>query len=595
MNFRRYLKTVFAIVLTFLSIQIVLAQAVPVELVKYDNGNWQLLRNGKPYFIKGTGGDASKKLLAAAGANTFRTWGVGQDLGKQLDEAEELGLTVVVGHWLGHERHGFDYSNTEMLEAQYTQVREDVMKYKDHPAVLLWAIGNEMEGFAEGDNAIIWLHIQELAAMIKEIDLNHPIMTVTAEIGGRRVESVHKLCPDIDIMGINSYGGLPSLPERYKELSGAKPFIITEFGPPGVWEITKTEFGAPPELTSTEKADFYRLAYEISASSELCLGSFAFTWGSKIEVTSSWYGMFLSSGEKLAAVDVMTEIWSGKSPENLCPEIRSFKLVGSDVVQPGDTFEIKLDVADPEGVNVAVDWMICSEPSEYLIANQTQWVPLALDNIIISSSSKGAILTIPGGGIYRLYMTAFDGIGGAATANVPIKVEGDQAQLRYKLPLAVYADGFPQPWSYSGWMGNHEVLSLDPDYKIQPNSGETCIKIRARAPFGWTGIAWQNPANDWGDLAGGYDLTSATKLTFWARGEMGGELIDFGVGLLNSDKEFYDTAKTELKRIKLKKKWKQYSINLKGKDLSNIKTPFYWIIGGNNHTITFYLDDIKFE
>jgi hypothetical protein len=121
------------------------------------------------------------------------------------------------------------------------------------------------------------------------------------------------------------------------------------------------------------------------------------------------------------------------------------------------------------------------------------------------------------------------------------------------------------------------------------------MKIRCSAPFGWTGVAWQNPANDWGDKPGGYDLTGAKKLTFWAKGEMGGELIDFGVGLLNSDKEFHDTAKVEFKSIKLKKKWKQYSINLKGKDLSNIKIPFYWISGGNNHTVTFYLDDIQFE
>ena len=41
---------------------------------------------------------------------------------------------------------------------------------------------------------------------------------------------------------------------------GTKPVIITEFGPPGVWEIAMTSFGAPPELTSTEKAAVYREA-----------------------------------------------------------------------------------------------------------------------------------------------------------------------------------------------------------------------------------------------------------------------------------------------------------------------------------------------
>jgi len=590
-------RLIFYFLFSFLSIHLLLAQAVPVELIETDDGNWQFLRNGEPYFIKGAGGDGSKEFLAASGANTFRTWGVSDDLEQQLDQAQELDLTVVVGHWLGHEKHGFDYSNTEMLEAQFTRVREDVIKYKDHPAVLLWSIGNEMEGFAEGDTKIIWSHVQKLAAMIKEIDPNHPIMTVTAEIGGKRVELLHKLCPDIDIMGINSYGGLPSIPQRYKELGGTKPYIITEFGPPGSWECKETDFGAPLELSSTEKAEFYRTAYEkgVLAAEKLCLGSFAFTWGSKIEVTSSWYGMFLSTGEKLAAVDEMTKIWSGSHPENLCPVIRSFELVGPNIVQSGETSEIILDIVDPEGENIAVNWLICNEPTEYLIADQTQWVPLELDNIITSSSSNGAVLTMPGSGIYRLYMTAFDGNGGAATANVPIKVEGETTELRYKFPLAVYADGLPQPWSYSGWMGDHESLTIDSEYKISPHNGNTCLKIRCKAPFGWTGIAWQNPANDWGDKPGGYNLIGAKKLTFWAKGEMGGEQIDFGVGLLNSDKEFHDTVKTELKGIKLKKKWKQYTINLKRKDLSCIKTPFYWISGGKNHTLTFYLDDIKFE
>jgi len=307
----------FPIILSIISllVKLMFSQAVPAELIETSDGQWQLLRDGKPYFIKGAGGAGSKEMLAVAGANSFRTWGVDENLKQQLDEAQKLGLSVVVGHWLGHERHGFSYDDSLSLYKQFTRVKNDVIKFKDHPAVLLWSIGNEMEGFSEGDNVAIWSHIQDLAKMIKEIDPKHPIMTVTAEIGGKRVESIHKFCPDIDIMGINSYGGLPSLPERYKDLEGKKPFIITEFGPPGSWETAKNEYGAPLELNSTEKADFYRKAYENGCLllSELCLGSFAFTWGSKIEVTSTWFGMFLPGGEKLASVDVMTELWSGKN------------------------------------------------------------------------------------------------------------------------------------------------------------------------------------------------------------------------------------------------------------------------------------------
>lgn len=593
MNF----KKIISFLLLFSFCQILISKAIPVKLMRNDKGNWQLLRDEQPYFIKGAGGDGSKEFLAECGANSFRTWGVDEDLELQLDEAEKLGLSVVVGHWLGQERHGFDYNNSEMLKEQFNRVKSDVLKYKDHPAVLLWAIGNEMEGFAEGDNVAIWQHVEDLAKMIKEIDPHHPTMTVTAEIGGKRIEMLHKYCPSIDILGINSYGGLPTIPARYKKLGGTKPYIITEFGPPGNWESAETDFGAPLELNSTQKAKFYQKAYKkgVLNSDGFCLGSFAFFWGSKIEVTSSWYGMFLPTAEKLAAVDAMKELWSNQKTENLCPEIRSFELTGSDLRNIDEEIEVKLDVSDPEKDKLKIVWMICKEPEEYLIGEQTQWVPLALENIITSISKKGATLAIPSAGIYRLYMTAVDEQGGAAAANVPIKVIGEKTELNYKLPLAVYVDDLPQPWFHSGWMGNYEALTFNAKFTENTHLGKNCIKIRYSAPNDWVGVAWQYPANDWGNLPGGYNLAGVTKLTFWAKGEFGTEVVSFGVGLLDSDKKYFDTAKAELKDIKLKQKWKKYTIKLKNKDLSNIKTPFYFVITGQQKSVTFYLDDIKFE
>ncbi len=172
-------------------------------------------------------------------------------------------------------------------------VRQTILRYKDHPAVLLWGLGNEMEGYAKGDNAAIWSTIQNLAAMTKKLDPNHPTMTVVAEIGGDRVKNIHRLCPDIDIVGINCYAGLANLPKRYKDAGGTKPYIVTEFGPPGMWETPKTSWGVAPELTSTAKADVYRKNYDlgVTGAKGLCLGSYAFLWGSKQEATATWFGM----------------------------------------------------------------------------------------------------------------------------------------------------------------------------------------------------------------------------------------------------------------------------------------------------------------
>ena len=91
----KFLVLFFGIVFfVFIETQKLFAQAIPVELIKTADGHWQLIRDGQPYYIKGAGGDGPKDLLAKAGANTFRTWGIGPDFGEQLDQAQQLGINV---------------------------------------------------------------------------------------------------------------------------------------------------------------------------------------------------------------------------------------------------------------------------------------------------------------------------------------------------------------------------------------------------------------------------------------------------------------------------------------------------------------------
>ena len=113
--------------------------------VTINNGQFQLLRNGEPYSIRGVGGHEHLPLLVAAGGNSIRTWSP-DGLDRLLDEAHEQGLTVCVGMWLGHQRHGFDYQNESAVLKQLNDCLRVVRQYKDHPAVLLWGIGNEMYG-----------------------------------------------------------------------------------------------------------------------------------------------------------------------------------------------------------------------------------------------------------------------------------------------------------------------------------------------------------------------------------------------------------------------------------------------------------------
>ena len=51
------------------------AEAIPVELRKTPQG-WQLLRGGKPYFIRGAGGDGSlEERVGNEGGRGARFWG----------------------------------------------------------------------------------------------------------------------------------------------------------------------------------------------------------------------------------------------------------------------------------------------------------------------------------------------------------------------------------------------------------------------------------------------------------------------------------------------------------------------------------------
>ena len=404
------------------------AEAIPVELRQTDEG-WQLLRDGEPYFIRGVGGSASLEDLAAAGGNSVRTWDAA-DIDPLLDEAHSLGISVSVGIWLGHERHGFDYGDKKQVREQFQRAREIVLRYKDHPAVLLWGIGNEMEGFGEGDDPAIWKAVNDIAAMIKELDPAHPTMSTTAFVHGGRIEYVHRKSPAIDIHGVNAYGGAVVVPEWLQAGGASKPFVLTEFGPVGPWEMPKTEWGAPVEQTSTEKADFYRRVYEevIKGSPGSALGSYAFLWGEKMEATATWFGMYLDDGSKLAAVDTMTELWSGKPAENRAPTLEPLVLDGEPRVAPGAKISVSSGVSDPEGGALRARWVLRPESGDYATGGDFRPKLPNIDGAVLKGDVTGARVRMPDEpGAYRLFLYAYDEAGNAATANLPLLVEGQDS------------------------------------------------------------------------------------------------------------------------------------------------------------------------
>ena len=160
-------------------------------------------------------------------------------------------------------------------------------------------------------------------------------------------------------------------------------------------------------------------------------------------------------------------------------------------------------------------------------------------------------------------------------------------------------------FSPSGWMGDGEYGRKYIDFlgadTSNPHSPPTSIKVIYRLrPGRWAGIYWLNWPDNWGEKPGNnYAGKNLTRLTFWARGETGNEIIEFKAGGIdNPSKPYRDSFIRTTGRVKLSTDWKQYEIDLSGADLSSVIGGFCWVASADYNStkaIAFYLDDIVLE
>ncbi len=411
---------------------------VHVEVRQID-GQWQLFRGGQPYYIHGAGlefGDIDR--LAEHGANSLRTWRTdnGRDTGQEiLDRAHKNGLTVTMGLEIAREREGsgrgyfgFDYDDPVAVAEQLERVRQEVLMYKDHPALLMWGIGNELN--LGSTNPRVWDAINDISIMIHELDPHHPTTTMLAGLNPALANDIRQRAPDLDLIAIQSYADIVNLPRYLDEAGWDGPYIVTEWGATGHWEVLSTPWNAPIENTSTVKAEFYRERYEkvIAADTVQCLGSYVFLWGQKQERTPTWYGLFLESGEKTEAVDVMQTVWNGEEPANHSPQIVSMHLDGKTAMDSieihlGNTYGASVSAVDADGDSLAYKWEIMPESVDLGHGGDDEIKPLTLPDRFDTENEANVILAAPKTpGPYRLFVYVFDGQGGAGHANIPLLV-----------------------------------------------------------------------------------------------------------------------------------------------------------------------------
>jgi exo-beta-1,3-glucanase (GH17 family) len=206
----------------------------------------QLLMNDKQYIIKGIcyhpvpkGSENHRgfdnltqdlALMTEAGINTIRVYEPIDDL-KVLDEINKAGIKVIIG---------FGYDQGGVYDIVSGTFIDYVKKYKDHNAILMWELGNEYNYHPEwfkGDIKNWYKDMNDAAALIHEVDTNHPVTTAHGDLPDALAL---KMGSNIDVWGMNVYRWDNPEPiyKEWEKVSN-KPMYLSEAGADSFMKITK--------------------------------------------------------------------------------------------------------------------------------------------------------------------------------------------------------------------------------------------------------------------------------------------------------------------------------------------------------------------
>lgn len=402
-----------------------------VEVLKVENG-YTLTRDGKPFVVKGAGmGNVDLATVAKRGANSIRTWGI-ENAVETLEKAHHLGLTVLLGLPVAAERWGMNYDDPTAIALQRETIKSAVQQFKDHPALLGWILGNELD--LGTTNHGIFDEVNQLSLLVHELDTEHPTTTTLAAIDRETANRVRKRAPDLDFISLQAYGALAMMPEAIKYLREG-PFMITEWGPLGHWEVARTHWDAPIEQNSAEKRRHYLSNYRTLIEPFLGpgLGSYAFYWGQKQERTPTWFSLFTESGESTAAVDALEIAWTNSIPVNQAPELQSMRLTGRSASESirltvSKKYDATVVALDPDGDDLTYRWQVKPESTATSIGGDFEGNISDLEGLLLGepSLSKVTFVAPMSPGPYRLFVSVLDGKGHAAYANIPFLVDAKQ-------------------------------------------------------------------------------------------------------------------------------------------------------------------------
>lgn len=333
--------------------------------------------------IKGICGSTRLDLAAAYGANTIRTYV--PPTREELDDYQRLGLKVVVGIWMPHpgKNQGKDGSTWncdygENGDGQVKAFAETVSRIADHPAILMWCLGNEVplnQAYLETVNRMsLALHQRFPKQLTSLTMINAPL---------DKIALVKKYAPDLDVIGYNSYGqGAVGSAIKNLEAEWGRAYYVSEFGPQGPWWGRKTAWGEIYEQSYDAKLDDLRNSFQKIDAAPHCLGSTMFLWGYWTQQKPTYFSAFLNPQGNVKNVDEkelcatpMTEefchYWSGKYPQPRGPLLTGIKIDGqtneSDVVVlSGQPFKVTATVTNLDGRDARLQfrWWILDKAGE---------------------------------------------------------------------------------------------------------------------------------------------------------------------------------------------------------------------------------------
>jgi len=601
------LKSYLSIYLVFFVYVLTVAQT----RVQQNEGQWQFMIDGEAFKVKGaTFGydedvanyDDYFKELKFLGVNSIRTWGTGKNTGALLDAAEKFNIKVMLGIWIRHGRPGaeaddsFNYLEDKAgMEEMYNNAIEVIKSYKDHPALLLWGVGNEVyiNTATDEEKLAYSKFLERVCSSIKSLDDQHPVASVEAWTFG--LDWWEKHVPSLDVYGLNSYGpGAGILSEELKKRNIAKPYVITEFGVMGAWDMPKDENGVTQEPDDEQKYNAIVKGYpDWIDSKDNCLGVYVFHYGNSDEYVGPWL-LTHFKGKTRPQYWAIREAYTGKKPINQVPKISEFQLTENSI-KSGKWVAVNIEATDTENEELSLEFYYNQRKGSR--KRRDQLTPLTHRG----DFTKGVEVLIPEeDGAIKIYAVVTDTYNNAGIATTSVKVKDKTAAKRkyllpkVELPFYVYQDNSDLPYSPSAYMGDYENMKVDLANTEEVHSGKTALKISYTERSGWYGFGFVDPANDWGDILGGYEISGAETFSFWAKASITRVKINVGFGLIADDKPYPDSA-INMQEIVLTKDWKKYSMNIKREDLSHIRSGFVLFSSADGFDHEIYLDDILFE